>query len=108
MNRRTDEQEPLLTAVARKRGQAAGTLANMTHLLTPDKTAKLSDSPTHSEPLPDAQQPSGKKVRGSANTAPKRRTKPRQISPKKPSRRASPGSRPQNTSASKKKAASRK
>jgi len=49
MTRKRDAQEPLLNAVARKLGQAAGTLANMTHMLTTDQTTKKSHSPSKSQ-----------------------------------------------------------
>ena len=53
MTRTSDAQEPLLTAVARKLGQAAGTLANMTHMLTTDKVttpSQLASKPESSSP----------------------------------------------------------
>ena len=42
MTRKPDAQEPLLNTVARKLGHAAGTLANMTHLLTKEQTTGAS------------------------------------------------------------------
>ena len=45
MTRKPDAQEPLLNTVARKLGQAAGTLANMTHLLTKEQATRASRAP---------------------------------------------------------------
>jgi hypothetical protein len=44
MARKRDDQEPLLSAVARKLGYAAGTLANLTHVLAKEQAAKQSNS----------------------------------------------------------------
>ena len=44
MARELDAQEPLLTAVARKLGQAAGTLVNMTQRLTTEPALPESQS----------------------------------------------------------------
>ena len=46
MTRKLDAPEPLLSAVARKLGQAAGTLANMGHLLMTDQATRESHSPS--------------------------------------------------------------
>ncbi len=105
--RKEDEQEPLLTAVARKLGQAAGTLANMTHLLTPDAVAKT-ESPFSSKAAPATTQPvpaSSEKVQTSANPGRKRKTKPRAVAHQ---RSRSANTRPHKTSMTKKKASSRK
>jgi hypothetical protein len=45
MTRKPDAQEPLLNTVARKLGHAAGTLANMTHLLTKEQPTGASRAP---------------------------------------------------------------
>ncbi|HEY4764748.1 MAG TPA: hypothetical protein VIH75_13805 [Candidatus Sulfotelmatobacter sp.] len=47
MTRKPDAQEPLLNTVARKLGQAAGTLANMTHLLTKEQATRASRAPAN-------------------------------------------------------------
>jgi hypothetical protein len=44
MTPKPDSQEPLLNAVARKLGRAAGTLANMTHSLTAEPGTRESHS----------------------------------------------------------------
>lgn len=44
MTPKPDSQEPLLNAVARKLGRAAGTLANMTHSLTAEPAMRESHS----------------------------------------------------------------
>ena len=46
MTRKLDSQEPLLNTVARKLGQAAGTLANLTHKLTTEQTAAAASQST--------------------------------------------------------------
>ena len=48
MTRKPDAQEPLLNTVARKLGQAAGALANMTHLLTKEQATRASRAPLKS------------------------------------------------------------
>jgi hypothetical protein len=45
MTRKPVAQEPLLNSVARKLGQAAGTLANMTHWLTKEQATRASRAP---------------------------------------------------------------
>src|ERR1700732_2301423 len=45
MAKKSTQQEPLLNSVARKLGQAAGTLANMAHTLTNDLRPKESQPP---------------------------------------------------------------
>jgi len=57
MTRKPDAQESLLNTIARKLGQAAGRLANMTHLLTKEQAARA--SPASLEPGSD-QPESGK------------------------------------------------
>jgi len=56
MTRKLDSQEPLLNTVARKLGQAAGTLANLTHKLTTEQTAaaasQLTSKPESMNPGP--------------------------------------------------------
>jgi hypothetical protein len=49
MTRKLDSQEPLLNAVARKLGRAAGTLANMTHILTTEPATRELRSPSKPE-----------------------------------------------------------
>jgi hypothetical protein len=49
MTRKSDAQEHLLNVVARELGQAAGTLANMTHMLTADKVGRESGSASKPE-----------------------------------------------------------
>jgi len=53
MARKSTQQEPLLNSVARKLGQAAGTLANMAHILTNDLRPKESQAP----PKPGSRRP---------------------------------------------------
>lgn len=73
MTRKVDPQEPLLNAVARKLGRAAGTLANMTHKLG-----------TNSETT-NSRMPSKKKTakRASIQKSRTRSTKHRKSAPKK-------------------------
>jgi hypothetical protein len=54
MTRKLDSQEPLLNTVARKLGQAAGTLANLTHKLTTEQTAAAASQST---PKPESMNP---------------------------------------------------
>jgi len=89
MARKLDAQEPLLTAVARKLGQAAGTLVNVTQRLTTDPT------PAESQPASTANaiQPQRSKKKSPAirqnQTAKKRRAIPKKRTAKsrKPSAR---------------------
>lgn len=86
---RKSDAEPLLSAVARKLGHAAGTLANLTHMRIVDKNSPESDSPLKFE----SAKPSGKKQKRSAKVrhAQARRPKPtpqtRAASPRKVSER---------------------
>jgi hypothetical protein len=60
MTRKLDSQEPLLNTVARKLGRAAGTLANMTHMLITEPTTRESPLPLKPESVSS----------GSANSKP--------------------------------------
>ena len=85
MTRKLDGQEPLLTAVARKVGQAAGTLANMAHKLTADQAPSPSQAPPKSRT--DSPESANKKT--NAATLPQdRTTNQRHATPKKRTRPA--------------------
>jgi hypothetical protein len=103
MARKSTQQEPLLNSVARKLGQAAGTLANMAHTLTNDLRPKESQPP----PKPGSRRPrSVKKATSIARQS--RATKQRVARPARESRvasspAASPGKRSTAKSAARKK-----
>jgi hypothetical protein len=79
MARKANAQEPLLIAAARTLGKAAGTLVNMTQILTTEPTP--SDSPSTSEPKSIKPQSPNKK--SSASVPKNRPKKPRRATPKK-------------------------
>jgi hypothetical protein len=95
----TRKPEPLLNAVARKIGQAAGTLANVTHILTSDprefREASKSGShhPTNPEPIHPA--PS-ERASAPAEAAP---TKQHKSNPKKRTARSGTAARKTTTAA---------
>ena len=70
MARKLDMQEPLLTAVARKLGQAAGTLVNMSQMLTAEPTPE-----SHVASTPKSTKPGKAKssVKIRQNQSPKKR-----------------------------------
>jgi len=108
MTRKLDTPEPLLTAVARKLGLAAGTLANMTHRLTAEPATTESRSPSKPESLnPIPSQPSSEEHKSSASGSRKRKTRQRRATPQK--RTLAAGTRAsQHNTAGKKKVSSRK
>ena len=67
MTRKADSQEPLLNAVARRLGQAAGTLANMTHRLTTEPATGESHSPSRPESVNSRAANTGSANSGLAN-----------------------------------------
>src|ERR1700676_747355 len=75
MTRKLDAQEPLLNTVARKLGQAAGTLANLTHKMTTEQTA--------GESHPASQPKSVQQEKNSASARPNRTSKRGRVTPKK-------------------------
>jgi hypothetical protein len=95
MTRKLDAQEPLLSAVARKLGQAAGTLANMAHLLTTEQTVRASHSPSKPESedtesgTADSAKSSVKEEKSPATVGQKRKTKQSHAKPQKGTRSVS-------------------
>ena len=106
MARKSTQQEPLLNSVARKLGQAAGTLANMAHILTNDLRPKESPPP----PKPGSRRPRSVKratIIARQSQAPKQRVaKPARERRVASSPAASPGKRSTAKSAARKKRSS--
>jgi hypothetical protein len=75
MSRKLNSQEPLLNTVARKLGQAAGTLANLTHKLTTEQDAGESHSPSKPKSV--------QREKNAARARPNRATKPGRVTPRK-------------------------
>jgi hypothetical protein len=80
MARKLDAEEPLLTAVARKLGRAAGTLVNMTQMLSAEQTTPESNSMSERESS-KSEPPNKKKI--SATVGQNRSKKQRNANPKK-------------------------
>ena len=91
MARKLEAQEPLLIAAARKLGQAAGTLVNMTQMLTTEQKtpeSRSSSKPGSIEPAPANTRKSRATVRRNrpkkqGHASPKKRT----VKSRKPSAR---------------------
>lgn len=80
MDRKLNAQEPLLIAAARTLGKAAGTLMNMTQILTTEPTPPQS----HSAAKPESIKPeSHNKKKSSATARQNQATKQRRAIPKK-------------------------
>jgi hypothetical protein len=80
MTRKPDAQEPLLTAVARTLGHAAGTLVNMAQKRTSEQTSPGSRSPSQPESIePDPVN----QTKSPASARQNRPTKQGQATPKK-------------------------
>lgn len=75
MPRKSDAQEPLLNTLARKLGQAAGTLANMPYILTTDQPTR----PSQPASKPESSHPKSADQKTSAATARTSRTKKRRL-----------------------------
>lgn len=113
MTRKSDSQEPLLNAVARRLGQAAGTVANLTHVLTSAPGSGRSHPPSNRESVrSSSRQPESANsgsVPAEANSASLRRSrtaKQRKASPKKQARR--PGTAPRKSTVATKRISRRK
>jgi histidine ammonia-lyase len=107
MTRKLDTPEPLLTAVARKLGQAAGTLANMTHRLTAEPITTESRSPSKPESVdPTPSRPSSEEHESSAGGSRNRKTSQRHATPQKRTHAA--GTRTKQNPTGKKKVSGRK
>jgi hypothetical protein len=100
MTRKLDAPEPLLSAVARKLGQAAGTLANMSHLLMTDQTTRESHSPSKPKSV--------KKEKRAATVRQNRTTKQRHTKAAKRTRTARSRTASRRSTTGTKRAASRK
>jgi cytoskeletal protein RodZ len=79
MARKLKAQEPLLIAAARTLGKAAGTLVNMTQILTTEPTPPES----HSASKPESIKPESPKKKSLATTRQNSPTKQRHARPKK-------------------------
>lgn len=82
MTRKLVAPEPLLSAVARKLGQAAGSLANITHILTTDQPTEASRSRSNRDSI--------KRRKSPAKVGQDRTTKQRHASLRKRTRTAKP------------------
>lgn len=80
MTRTVDTHEPLLSAVARKLGRAAGTLANMTHTLAMNSGTTGSRTPSKKKTAKRAQtKESGKRSTRHRQTKAKKRGTTRRV-----------------------------
>lgn len=102
MTRKSDSQEPLLNAVARRLGQAAGTVANITHALTGVPGTGRSHPSSNPESVQSSSRQPESAASGSipgeanpANLRPSRTAKQRKASSKKQARR--PGTAPRKS-----------
>src|SRR5579864_1092129 len=77
MTRKANAEEPLLIAAARTLGKAAGTLVNMTQMLTSEPTA------SHSASEPESITPRSPNRKSSASVLRNRSKKQRRATPKK-------------------------
>jgi hypothetical protein len=78
MTRQSDAQAPLLNAVARKLGQAAGTLASMTHMLRtgqPTRPSQPASRPESSHPKSASKDKRGQRAYESNEEAASRQCK---------------------------------